>query len=141
MANQSLSLPSTLPPGVYEQASGGRPPTRSGAVSPIARQHTGGSVASPVRTQNTGSTLQQQYTGQGMSNVPPPRSTNLSSLPSTSSFANASQGWDVSTEDKSSSDRFFSQLDTQNRGMIDGDVAVPFMVQSQLDEGSLASIW
>jgi epidermal growth factor receptor substrate 15 len=49
--------------------------------------------------------------------------------------------WDVTPEAKATSDRFFAQLDTQNKGVIEGDVAVPFMLQSQLDEGSLASIW
>jgi epidermal growth factor receptor substrate 15 len=49
--------------------------------------------------------------------------------------------WDVTTEAKNTSDRFFEQLDTQNRGYIEGDVAVPFMLQSQLDEGTLAAIW
>lgn len=52
-----------------------------------------------------------------------------------------SQQWDVTPEAKATSDRFFAQLDQQNRGTIEGDVAVPFMLQSQLDEGTLATIW
>ena len=51
------------------------------------------------------------------------------------------QQWDVGPEAKATSDRFFSQLDTQKKGVIEGDVAVPFMLQSQLDDGVLASIW
>lgn len=51
------------------------------------------------------------------------------------------QQWDVTSEAKATSDRFFAQLDQQNRGTIEGDVAVPFMLQSQLDEGTLATIW
>lgn len=51
------------------------------------------------------------------------------------------QQWDVTSEAKATSDRFFAQLDQQNRGVIEGDVAVPFMLQSQLDEGTLATIW
>lgn len=52
-----------------------------------------------------------------------------------------SQPWDVTSEAKATSDRFFAQLDQQNRGVIEGDVAVPFMLQSQLDEGTLATVW
>jgi epidermal growth factor receptor substrate 15 len=51
------------------------------------------------------------------------------------------QPWDVTPEAKATSDRFFAQLDPQNRGVIEGDVAVPFMLQSQLDEGTLATVW
>ncbi|KAL1413265.1 hypothetical protein Q8F55_001020 [Vanrija albida] len=62
--------------------------------------------------------------------VSAPTSSSASTLP-----------WDVTAETKAASDRFFTQLDSQNRGVIEGDVAVPFMLQSQLDEGVLASIW
>ncbi|ORX34776.1 hypothetical protein BD324DRAFT_634936 [Kockovaella imperatae] len=141
MANPSLTLPSTLPNGVYEAASGGRPAARTGPMSPIVSQHTGGSTGSPIRAQHTGTpALQQQLTGQSATGVPP-RSSTITSLASASAFAPNTPAWDVSSEEKAASDRFFSQLDTQNRGVIDGDVAVPFMLQSQLDETSLASIW
>jgi len=70
---------------------------------------------------------------------------NTFSSPTTSAFSPARQmsmqPWDVSASEKSTSDGFFAQLDTQNKGVIEGEVAVPFMLQSQLDEGVLASIW
>lgn len=170
MANPSLSLSSTLPPGIYEQASGGRPPPTT--ASPIARQNTGG-APSPVRPQYTGGMnssgiLQPQVTGQSINSGPapptPPRSTPGKSYPpppappsfstpSTTSALGAQNRqmsgmipqqqaqWDVTSEAKATSDRFFTQLDTQRKGVIEGDVAVPFMLQSQLDEGVLASIW
>ncbi|WVR03606.1 hypothetical protein IAU60_000598 [Kwoniella sp. DSM 27419] len=174
MANPSLNLPATLPPGLYESASGGRaPPPRGGSVpSPISRQHTGNAaVASPIRPQYTGGMgggiLQPQRTGQsatGTATPPrtapatksfasPPTASSFSTLPSTSSFggptrqgsafapAQQQQAWDVNPQAKATSDQFFSQLDTQNKGVIEGDVAVPFMLQSQLDEGVLANIW
>lgn len=164
MSNPSLQLPSILPPGTYEQASGGRPPQSSGAPSPIGRQNTGG-APSPVRPQYTGAVpssgiLQPQRTGQSLTGQPaastPPRtaSRTVSTSPAASGFAPtgstvsgvnrgmpAQAQWDVTLEAKATSDRFFAQLDTQNRGVIEGDVAVPFMLQSQLDEGVLASIW
>lgn len=43
--------------------------------------------------------------------------------------------------EKQASDRFFDQLDKFGRGVIDGDVAVPFMLESKLPEVVLASIW
>ncbi|WVQ93539.1 hypothetical protein IAU59_000614 [Kwoniella sp. CBS 9459] len=173
MANPALNLPATLPPGTYEQASGGRAPPPKAPASPISRQHTGNAaVPSPVRPQYTGGMgggiLQPQRTGQSATGVAtpprppgtaqktvtsPPTATSFSTLPSTSSFggptrqmsgfapAQQSQQWDVTPQAKATSDQFFSQLDPQNKGVIEGDVAVPFMLQSQLDENSLASIW
>ncbi|KAK8845561.1 hypothetical protein IAR55_006276 [Kwoniella newhampshirensis] len=172
MANSNLSLPPTLPPGIYEQAAGGRPPPPVGPGSPISRQHTGGAVPSPVRPQYTGGIgagiLQPQGTGQSGIRPPgtPPRSNTgnqtfaspsttatFSTLPSTSSFGGPNRQmsgftgqqqqppWDVTPQTKATSDGFFSQLDTQGKGVIEGDVAVPFMIQSQLDENVLASIW
>ncbi|WWD08984.1 hypothetical protein V865_007099 [Kwoniella europaea PYCC6329] len=171
MANSSLNLPPTLPNGLYETASGGRAPPPKAPASPISRQHTGGAVPSPVRPQYTGGMgggiLQPQRTGQsatGVSTPPragapqksfasPPTSSSFSTIPSTSSFggpqrqmsgfapAQQQQSWDVTPQAKATSDQFFSQLDTQNKGVIEGDVAVPFMLQSQLDENTLAAIW
>ena len=171
MANPSLSLPAILPPGTYEQASGGRPPPPLLTTSPVARQ-IASDPSSPVRPQYTGGPagsgiLQPQRTGQGANghhlpptpprgapsntiNTPPTTST-FSTLPSTSSFgaqnrqksgAGPQQAqWDVTSEAKATSDEFFAKLDAENKGAIEGDVAVPFMLQSQLEEGVLANIW
>lgn len=145
MANSNLQLPATLPAGTYEQASGGRPPPATPS-SPIARQNTG--PQSPVRPQYTGGAIQPQRTGQGAPLQPqatPPRQGFVGgpAFAGVSAFGQnrSSQPWDVTPEAKSTSDRFFAQLDQQNRGVIEGDVAVPFMLQSQLDEGTLAIIW
>ncbi|KLT43529.1 hypothetical protein CC85DRAFT_284451 [Cutaneotrichosporon oleaginosum] len=137
MANPSLSLPAALPPGAYEAASGGRPP-----VPPLSVQNTG--QASPLQRQMTG-TLQPQLTGQSLSAAghAQPRSAMTPTRQGTHSSITASSAaaWDITPEGKATSDRFFDQLDTQNVGVIEGDVAVPFMLQSQLDEASLATIW
>lgn len=151
MANPNVQLPATLPPGMYEQASGGRAPPNAPS-SPLARQNTG--PQSPVRPQYTGGTIQPQRTGQGQAQSSPARQGSMSSMPSGqvgSGFTPSNMGsafsqrtgqqWDVTSEAKATSDRFFAQLDQQNRGTIEGDVAVPFMLQSQLDEGTLATIW
>ncbi|WWC66844.1 uncharacterized protein I206_100751 [Kwoniella pini CBS 10737] len=167
MTNPNLTLPPTLPNGVYETASGGRAPPPKAPASPISRQHTGGAVPSPVRPQYTGGMIQPQRTGQsatgtGVSTPPrtsntqksfasPPTSSSFSTIPSTSSFGGpqrqmsgftpTAQPWDVTPQAKATSDQFFTQLDSQNKGVIEGDVAVPFMLQSQLDENTLASVW
>ena len=143
MANPSLNLLATLPPGTYEAASGGR-------ASPVVRQDTGG-PSSPIKPQHTGPTsiLQQQRTGQSLSaqatGTPPRHTPSTSASPSNFSPSRQSsvqaQQWDVTPDAKATSDRFFAQLDPQGRGVIEGDVAVPFMVQSQLEEGVLANIW
>jgi epidermal growth factor receptor substrate 15 len=49
--------------------------------------------------------------------------------------------WDVTPAEKASSDRFFDTLDTLNRGYIEGEAAVPFMLKSQLPGEVLAQIW
>nr|ODN87640.1 hypothetical protein L203_03421 [Cryptococcus depauperatus CBS 7841] len=133
MTNSSLNLPAILPPGLYQVASGGR----TGPTSPIAAQNTG--AGSPIRPQYTGSIgpLQAQGTGGSSRGTPvlPTRQFTGASL------SNQHQPWDVTPQAKASSDQFFSQLDPQGKGVIEGDVAVPFMLQSQLDEGVLANIW
>lgn len=109
---------------------------------PLSVQNTG--QASPLQRQMTG-TLQPQLTGQSMSAAghAPARSTMTPTRQGTYSSIGApsAAAWDITPEAKATSDRFFAQLDTQNKGVIEGDVAVPFMLQSQLDEASLATIW
>lgn len=140
MGNPSLSLPPTLPPGAYEAASGGRP-----QMAPLSVQNTG--QASPLQRQMTGTPQPQpqpQLTGQSMptTHAPshpmrsPTRQGTYSSIDAPSATA-----WDITPEAKATSDRFFAQLDTQNKGVIEGDIAVSFMLLSQLDEASLATIW
>lgn len=157
MANPNLRLPPSLPPGLYEVASNGRPqPNAAHSIrptSPLQAQTTG-----PLQRQTTGS-LQPQMTGQSFSaatNTPPRSATLTPSRQASSAIpynpyatrgahdrtgSGAPEHWDVTPEAKATSDRFFAQLDPQNRGVVEGDVAVPFMLQSQLDEGTLASIW
>lgn len=120
----SLELPATLPPGVYEQASGGRPMPPRMPASP----------ASPIQAQRTGQ-LHPQTTGPRST---PPRSFGT---PSRQTSVLQSQQWDISPDAKRTSDALFANLDRDNKGFIEGEVAVPFMLQSQLDEGTLATVW
>ena len=56
-------------------------------------------------------------------------------------FGGAAPAWDVTAEEKARFDQFYDSLDTQRRGFIEGDVAVPFMLQSKLSEDVLAQVW
>lgn len=158
MSGGISSIPNSIPPGVYEQASGGK------SLESVASHSTGGSVGSPglggsfpnnssLHAQLTGTSMKPQYTGSAGSGIlkplytgsnAPTASSRLSVASTTpSSFGVGQQpgGWDVTPEEKAGFDRFFDTLDTQRRGFIEGDVAVPFMLQSSLQEGDLAQIW
>ncbi|KAG2115224.1 uncharacterized protein F5147DRAFT_676647 [Suillus discolor] len=133
MAGQLLSIPSSIPSSLFEQA---------GAVSVHA---TGGSAHfsspgfPPVPRHNA---VQPQLTGQA-SPAPPLPNRRLASnrlAPTIPPFPGVAQ-WDVTAAEKASADRFFDTLDSQHRGYIEGDVAVPFMLQSKLPEDVLAQVW
>lgn len=131
-------IPTSLPPGLYHQAGGGQDHSdllksqmsgNSGSFSPVAGsfppQHTG---------QNQ--FLQPDITGVSSklkAPAVPPRSSIHSN-----GYAPA---WDVSPTEKASSDRIFDTLDPQKRGYIEGEVAVPFMLDSKLPGEVLAQVW
>ncbi|KAF7983076.1 hypothetical protein HWV62_23989 [Athelia sp. TMB] len=139
----SLSfIPTSLPPGLYEQAAG----------TSIVTHPTGGSSSfsptpSRVQTQYTGqSALQSQITGQKRAPpVLPSRKVTTPAQFGASPFANGQHApvpaWDVTAAEKASADRFFDTLDSQKVNYIEGDVAVPFMLQSNLPEDILAQVW
>ncbi len=161
MSGSIKELPSSLPMGIYESASGGRSRPPNAPTSPIPRQMTGGSPApgaGPTRQMTTGGMpsgmLQPQGTGQSFSGSPARQfSTPPTSIPpATGAFGNAfspfggnrqqsQEQWDVSQQEKKTADGFFDGMDTTRRGFIEGDVAVPFMLQSGLDEDTLAQVW
>ncbi|KAL5532930.1 hypothetical protein ACEPAF_4704 [Sanghuangporus sanghuang] len=162
MSGQLKSPPATLPPGLYEQAGGRGPtgvvshgtgnsmislsPSLTGFFSPAATAPT------PLAAQTTGTgtrRLQPQTTGQEYSRlsmaIPNQPSVHFAPNPVTalgaSAFGTAAQPWDVTSEEKTRFDQFFDSLDTTKRGFIEGDVAVPFMLQSKLSEDVLAQVW
>lgn len=131
-------LPETLPAGLYESAI--VPSATSGSQgpgSPIQPQSTGGAASaaprgSILKPQSTGDKpIPRQHTGQKVSFTPAP-----SVVPS-----GAAAAWDVSAAEKQRSDGFFDQLDVHKRGVVEGDSAVPFFLESQLPEATLAQVW
>ncbi|KAG0706382.1 hypothetical protein DFH29DRAFT_872396 [Suillus ampliporus] len=138
MSGQLSSIPTSISPSLYEQAGG------------VSVHATGGSVnfSSPgfpqVPRQNA---MQPQLTGQASPAPPlPNRRLGPSKLaPTIPPFPGvapqSTSQWDVTAAEKASADSFFDTLDLQRRGYIEGDVAVPFMLQSNLPEDVLAQVW
>ena len=161
MSGQLQTIPTVLPPSFYEQAANGVVPQATGDSGHVSPSFTGSFPGRSIQPQYTGQTLSQiqpQMTGQALSLVqpqmtgtirsppPPPPARSAAPPPSGSTFpfvqpqATGAQ-WDVTPQEKANSDRIFDSLDAQKRGYIEGDVAVPFMLQSKLPEDALAQIW
>ncbi|CAA7270180.1 unnamed protein product [Cyclocybe aegerita] len=139
MTGKITFIPTTLPPGLYQQAGG---LTNAGSV----RSHmTGNSgsfspVGSSFPSQHTGQTPMLQPDHTGLSG--PFRAPTLPARPNALVKSNGHrEEWDVTPTEKASSDRYFDSLDTHKRGFIEGEVAVPFMLKSQLPGEVLAQIW
>ena len=164
MSGQLPSLPQTLPPSIYAQASGGAGGralqcvathgTRTrGSTSPSqllsfpASSATTHPTVSPLVAQGTGQVnIPRQTTGQAAPLYQPPISrtavaANMTGTALGSMAFSATKHWDVSPAEKAKFDQFFDNLDAHKRRFIEGDVAVPFMLQSKLSEDVLAQIW
>ncbi|KAH9060032.1 hypothetical protein EDB87DRAFT_1674880 [Lactarius vividus] len=165
MSGQLSFIPTTLPPGLYEMASGSSGSAvashatgNSGSFSPglpgTFPQNNGSSVVrpqltgKPLQPQYSGQPLQQQFTGPGLQQhqTGPTKLPRNAPVPVPGPFAVASAAqtqpaWDVTPAEKANADKFFDTLDAQKRGYIEGDVAVPFMIDSKLPEDDLALIW
>ncbi|OBZ75406.1 EH domain-containing and endocytosis protein 1 [Grifola frondosa] len=152
MSGQLHAIPLSLPPALYEQAGGGvvaHATGGSGSFSPSLSGVFPNRPMSTIEPQFTGqnlAALQPQMTGQ-LRSAPslPPRSavgSSMSSFPFLQQQATGTAShWDVTAAEKASADRLFDGLDTQKKGYIEGDVAVPFMLQSGLPEDVLAQVW
>ncbi|THH31752.1 hypothetical protein EUX98_g2432 [Antrodiella citrinella] len=152
MSGQLQTIPAILPPYVYEQA---KPETvashatgESGSLSPSTFGGFNSRPISTIQPNFTGSSaLQPQMTGgprQNTTGGPPTLPTRTFTTPSTFPFSTpvvAAPKWDVTPEEKANADRIFNSLDSAKRGVLEGDVAVPFLVQSKLSDDILAQVW
>ncbi|KAG7452893.1 uncharacterized protein BT62DRAFT_879116 [Guyanagaster necrorhizus] len=156
MSGQITTIPPVLSPALYQQASG-FPATQSA----IRAQTTGTSGSfSPINSTFSQRSVQSQYTGQNQLPLQPdvtggfparrgpPVPPHLPARPSPSQVGSGAFGrssvsthWDITPAEKANSDKFFDNLDSQRRGYIEGDVTVPFMLESQLGEEDLARVW
>ncbi|KAJ3983914.1 hypothetical protein F5890DRAFT_1595665 [Lentinula detonsa] len=153
MSGQISTIPASLPPGLYQQASGGTTASvrthatgASSSYSPSANQTSFSQNRSYIQPQYTGQMLQPQGTGNATQNkpsvaptIPARKTTNISAIGS-SAFG-IQPHWDVTAADKASSDGYFDTLDTAKVGYIEGEVAVPFMLESKLAGDVLAQVW
>ncbi|WFD22700.1 hypothetical protein MEQU1_001375 [Malassezia equina] len=132
------TLPSVLPPGLYEAASESAPapaanatPVPPPATTPMQPQRTGTDpYSAPMRSS---SLMSPTTPGLGAA---PPRSAAPAAAPSM-----PTSDWTISPTDKARYDGFFDSLDNQHAGYVDGGVVVPFFLQSGLDEATLAHVW
>lgn len=156
MSGQLATIPTSLPPLLYEQARNGIVPQAtgdSGSFSPSLtgsfssrssgiQPHYTGQGLSAIQPQTTGQTLsaiRPQTTGMARAPAPPlpARTTPTPSFP----FQPSAPQWDVTPAEQANADQLFDSLDVQKKGYIEGDVAVPFMLQSNLPEDALAQVW
>lgn len=121
------ALPSVLPPGIYEAASrrgplrqmaGSRPTSGVALLNQVPRQFSGAEFPAASSPD-----IRPSYT-QTQTSTPP-----------------ISGDWLVTPGNKNEFDQIFSNLDTLNRGFINGDQAVTFFSNSRLPEDTLAQIW
>jgi epidermal growth factor receptor substrate 15 len=156
MSNQLPFVPTSLPPGLYEQAAGvtahgtGSSGMQSASLggafpgrAPVAAQYTGAGVGgTPLTQQFTGSTqLSQQFTGSKPAPPLPSRHAPAASPFGVPAPAPAQLPWDITAADKANADRFFDGLDTHKQGFIEGEAAVGFLTQSGLPGDVLARVW
>ncbi|WFD31031.1 hypothetical protein MSPP1_002060 [Malassezia sp. CBS 17886] len=141
------TLPTTLPPEVYEQAAGGVLP----AASPLQPQRTG---TDPIAAAFAPPTP-------ALRNAPS-RSSSLAVMPGTpaaaatpgavpgqgppgpvpgGAAAAAPDGWGVPPFERPKYEGFFQSLDAEKTGKVEGAAVVPFFLQSGLDEAALAHVW
>lgn len=143
MSNQLSFIPTSLPPGLYEQA--------SGAALVAHATGSSGHPASPATSSSFTAIkqppVQTHFTGQPnlAPTLPSRRPAPVAQTPAVPPFPSvvpqATALWDVTPVEKAGADRFFDNLDPHKRGYIEGDVAVPFMLQSKLPEDVLAQVW
>jgi epidermal growth factor receptor substrate 15 len=143
MSGHLSVIPPSLPQSLYDQAAGvishATGGSASGSVFPpptsrVPHQYTGPSSQLLLQPDNTGSAKGPRL---------PARPLTIGNAPS-SPFGTGQtrvHKWDVTPEDKAKADRFFDTLDPQKKGYIEGDVAVPFMLESKLDGEVLAQVW
>ncbi|KAI9509957.1 hypothetical protein F5148DRAFT_1183471 [Russula earlei] len=156
MSGQLPFIPTTLPPGLYESASD--QPLRSSTVTSHATGTSGSfspslsgnfppNIGPGIAPQFSGKPLQPQYSGLTQSQTgpksgpDPTRNSQASSSFPPFSAVQPQPAWGISPTEKASADRLFDSLDTQKLGYLESDVAVPFMLRSNLPEDNLALIW
>ena len=139
MSGTLASLPAVLNPALYASALSlptNSPPTASRlAPSSPLRQASGSGYGGAART------LSPQITGSSFSQQQQFAPRQASPFVPQTSFAPVAQQWDVSDVERAEADKYFGGLDPNNKGVIEGEMALPFMMASGLPVETLAHIW
>ncbi|KAF9948591.1 hypothetical protein BGZ72_009507 [Mortierella alpina] len=147
MDGSIASLPATLPASILKACSvAGGGVSGAGLISSpvmgsqsLPRQLTGGNL----NVHSSPGFVGRQLTGSlGMTSSPLAKQ-NTGGAGSSSNLFGASDSvpWDISPEEKAKFDRFFDQLDKTGAGVIGGEEASRFFMNSRLPESVLAQIW
>ncbi|GAA5898044.1 Ede1p [Sporobolomyces salmoneus] len=124
------ALPKVLDPKMYASAAGLNAPGTGGTSAAAAGA--GVTPQSPLR--------QSSLPPRQVSSPPPPAATPRQPQFQPQPQAQ-NQGWKISQQEKEESDNWFSQLDANNKGVLEGEQAVGFFGQSGLGNEELAKIW
>ncbi|KAI9287615.1 hypothetical protein BC943DRAFT_196135 [Umbelopsis sp. AD052] len=139
MDGSITSLPSSLPPAIYNSAAG-----RSTPTSPVTRQFSGDRSLSPSfghRFPSSSPSLQKQAIARQFTGSPLQAQASLSIASAFTAPTAANTHWDVTDQEKQKFDNFFDKIDARGTGFIQGNDAVEFFQNSRLPEGDLAQIW
>lgn len=139
MSGTLQTLPVVLSPALYASALSlpGNTPAAASRIIP----------GSPLRQQSTGGygamrTLSPQATGSSFSQSQFPPTQQFSPQRATfSPVASYNQPWDVSAIEKAEADKYFVGLDPSGKGVVEGEMALPFMMASGLPTETLALVW
>ncbi|KAI9792315.1 MAG: hypothetical protein M1816_002540 [Peltula sp. TS41687] len=122
------SLPSILPPGLYDTAS-------------RMAQSQSQSPRGPIPSQRPNQGIPRQFSGNYPQQPQSPMRTASVNVPSMSTQATGND-WVVSPKDKELFDNIFTHtIDTTSKGFITGDEAVEFFGRTKLPAEVLAQIW
>lgn len=145
MNNTLPTLPPFLPPALYASALSLPVPTvtntRGTTMLPSSPLRSSTTQFAPVTTlspQGTGQSFnlshlqQQQQQSSSLFTSPTPQ---YRSPP----VQNAQ--WDISATEKVEADQYFVKLDPNRKGVVEGEMALPFMMASQLPVETLAIVW
>lgn len=166
MTAQLHTIPSVLPPGLYDQASG-RADEATGSTSPVSSTSpthppSQANFGTSSSTSNYGASSSSSFSGypslSRSSSVeskrprlqPPIQPQYTGSTSSALSRSVHSQSlltpnhtneWIITPEDRTTANRFYDGLDTQGIGYVRKNIAMPFMRKSHLSEDDLEQIW
>ncbi|KAG0257483.1 hypothetical protein BG011_003932 [Mortierella polycephala] len=146
MDGSIATLPAALPPSILKACAGsGAAGAGAGLLSSspvisaqtLTRQTTGNNM-----NLHSNPSVARQLTG-SLSMTSSPLAKQNTGGASVNLFGNPSTDvpWDVTAEEKAKFDRFFDQLDTNGDGVVEGEEAGRFFMNSRLPEAVLAQIW